>query len=258
MLNLASRAPAVEAPEPIDHNQYTVASRLEITQILRSIMRQNALITATSGDDSFFLTSIVAVDEENDSLLIECARQQRQTAMILQQQRLMCSTALDKVKVEFTCEGIEVVGAEHDRAFKMPLPRSMVRLQRRENFRMGIPLSANVRCTISPLDQQPAQAARIELTVHDISCGGIAVMTPPALFTPELGGFYNIVIGLPGTGGVAAKVQARNAFAVTMANSKVTQRSGFAFVRPAESLLATIQRFIMNLERARRQNSRER
>ncbi len=258
MLNVATRATEVEAPELTDHNQYTVASRLEITQILTSIMRQSALITASPGGDGFFLTSIVAVDEENDTLLIECARQQQQTEMILKQQRLMCSTALDKVKIQFLCEGIETAGDGHEMCFKMRLPREMVRLQRREHFRMTIPLSAQVKCTISPQEQDQAEPARIELTLHDISCGGIAVMTPSALFTPELGGLYNVVIGLPGTGGVGARVQARNAFAVTMANGKVTQRSGFAFVRPAESLLATIQRFIMNLERARRQNDRER
>ena len=42
---------------------------------------------------------------------------------------------------------------------------------------------------------------------------------------------------------------------ITLANGKTSQRSGFAFVRPAESLLATIQRYIMNLERVRRLNS---
>jgi c-di-GMP-binding flagellar brake protein YcgR len=107
---------------------------------------------------------------------------------------------------------------------------------------------------MSALDTE--QPASIELTLHDISCGGLAVVTPPSLFTPEIGVKYNCTIALPGTSGVRAVIQARNAFMITLANGKVSQRSGFAFVRPAESLLATIQRYIMNLERARRQNSR--
>jgi c-di-GMP-binding flagellar brake protein YcgR len=256
MLNLATRAP--EATEHLDHNQYTVASRLEITQILSAIMRQNALITASPGGENFFLTSIVAIDDENDALLLECGRQQLQNESVLRNQHLMCSTALDKVKIQFMCEGIELVDDGRERALKMQIPREMLRLQRREHFRMEIPLSAPLKCTLSSVEPEQPPRAKVELTVHDISCGGIAIITPPSLFTPELGAQYQATISLPGGTGVQALIQARNAFMVTLANGKVTQRSGFAFVRPIESLLATIQRYIMNLERARRMNDRNR
>ncbi len=255
MQNLATRNAEVETAELNSDNQYTVASRLEITQILSAIMRQSALITASSGGDSFFLTSIVAIDEENNALLIECGRQQQQVDLILKKQRLMCTTALDKVKIQFMCEGIEVAGDGREPCFRMPLPREMLRLQRREHFRMGIPLSTGVKCTITALAPAQTPAAKFELAVHDISCGGIAVITPPDLFTPEMGIEYNALIALPGNSSVRALIQARNAFMITLANGKLTQRSGFAFVRPAESLLATIQRYIMNLERMRRMNS---
>jgi c-di-GMP-binding flagellar brake protein YcgR len=258
MLNLATRAAEPAAAELDDSNQYTVASRLEIVQILTAIMRQGTLVTASPGDDSFFLTAVTAVDEEKDFLMLECGRQQQQIDLILKRQRLMCSTALDKVKIQFLCEGIKVAGDGNERTFKSPLPREMIRLQRREHFRMPIPLSAQLKCELSPIEQEPQKTAKkIELGVHDISCGGIAVMTPPAIFTPELGVQYNAVISLPG-GSARAVIQARNAFMVTLANGKVTQRSGFAFVRPAESLLAAIQRYIMNLERARRMSDRGR
>jgi c-di-GMP-binding flagellar brake protein YcgR len=252
MLTLATRAADPDHEELVDHNQYTVASRLEITQILSAIMRQGALITASSGADQFFLTSIISIDEAKNLLFLECGREQQHYRDALKSQRLRCSTALDKVKIKFACEGIELVESG-ERALKMSLPRELIRLQRREHFRMAIPMSAAIKCSLSPLDQ--AQAAKVELAVHDISCGGMAILTPPAIFTPELGTKYNCVIALPGSTGVQTQIQARNAFMVTLANGKVTQRSGFAFVRPSESLLATIQRFIMNLERARRANS---
>ena len=258
MPGLATQFAAVEPPQTVDDNQYTVASRLEITQILSAIMRQNALITASPGGDDFFLTSIVAIDDDNDVLTLECGRHQQQNLNALKKQRLLCSTALDKVKIQFLCEHIEIAGSEGEPLFKMPLPREMLRLQRREHFRMAIPMSTAVKCIVTALDAEQPQPANVELSLHDISCGGIAVITPPALFTPELGAKYNCVIGLPGTPGVRAVIQARNAFMITLANGKVTQRSGFAFVRPTESLLATIQRYILNLERARRMNSIDR
>lgn len=258
MLNLATRAAETVAPATTDHNQFTVTSRLEITQILSSIMRQGALVTASPGNGSFFLTSIVEIDQVHDTLLLECGRQQTQIDQVLAAQSLECSTALDKVKIEFTCSGIEVIGADRDRSFKMHLPRSVLRLQRREHFRMEVPISAQLKCTMRPHDDEQAKPAKIELLVRDISCGGISVITPPDVFTPELGKKYNALIELPGVSNLQTVVQARNAFMVTLANGKVTQRSGFAFVRPTESLLATIQRYIMNLERARRMSDRGR
>jgi c-di-GMP-binding flagellar brake protein YcgR len=257
MLNLASRENTVET-EPDDlagQNQYAVGSRLEILQILAAIMRQGALVTASPGGNSFFLTAITAIDEDDGTLLLECGRQQEQIENVLKQQRLKCSTALDKVKIQFMCEGIEIVDTGRGLAFKMPLPQEMIRLQRREHFRIGIPMASPVKCAIFLPEPEPAQPAKVELSVHDISGGGIAVITPPALFTPEIGAEYSCLISLPGTTGARALIQARNAFMITLANGKVTQRSGFAFVRPAESLLATIQRYIMNLERARRMQS---
>ena len=254
----AAHVAEVDSREAIDDNQYTVASRLEIAQILNAIMRQNTLITASPGGDDFFLTSIVSVDDRTDCLMLECGRHQQQIQSALKKQRLMCSTSLDKVKIRFLCEGIEIAGSEREPLLKMPLPRELLRLQRREHFRIGTPMSGAVKCTITALDADQTQAGNVELNLHDISCGGIAVMTPPTLFTPELGTKYNCLIGLPGTAGVRAVIQARNAFMITLANGKVTQRSGFAFVKPAESLLATIQRYIMNLERTRRMKDRDR
>lgn len=241
-----------------NNSQYTVNSRLEITKILSAIMRQNALITASPSEGSFFLTTIHSIDQDNNTLLLSCGREQLQIEQVIQKQRLLCSTALDKVKIEFVCEGISTVGAGTEMSFRMPLPRSLLRLQRREYFRAHVPMLTKIQCVISPLQADPSLPAEIELAVHDISSGGIAVITPATLFTPAMGTEYNVVIGLPGTPGVRAKIQARNAFMITLPNGKVSQRSGFAFVDPSENVLAMIQRYIMNLERTRRQNSLDR
>ena len=258
MANSANGNAVNHTANDTDNSQYTVSSRLEIAKILSAIMRQNALITASPSEGSFFLTTIHSIDQDNNTLLLSCGREEPQIEQVIQKQQLLCSTALDKVKIEFVCEGISTVGAGTEMSFRMPLPRSLLRLQRREYFRVPIPLVTKIQCVISPLQPDPALPAKIELTMHDISAGGIAVITPATLFTPELGTQYNVVIGLPGTSGVRATIQARNAFMVTLPNGKVTQRSGFAFVDPSENVLAMIQRYIMNLERTRRQNSLDR
>jgi flagellar brake protein len=245
-LMLVENTPAASA----DASPFTVASRLEISQLLNGIMRQGALITAAIGRDEFFLTSILAIDDAEDLLLLDCARDPRQNQHALNKRALACSTALDKVKIEFICDHLIAVAYDGREAFQARLPRQMQRLQRREYYRMATPIISPIKCTLTVSTADAS--AKIDLNLHDISCGGMAVITPPEIFTPALGTHYDCTIHLPGTTGVRTRVQACNAFMLKLANGKVTQRSGFAFVNMPESILATIQRFIMNLERQRR------
>ena len=248
--NAVQREAQPAAPND-DYHQYAIASRIEINQLLHGIVRQTAMVTASVGNDDSFLTTIIAIDEDEEYLLLERGRQTEQAQRVLRKQRLLCSTSLDKVKIQFVCEEIAAVEYDGDPAFKCALPQEMMRLQRREYYRMAIPVAAPVKCTLSAMDGGGAQAA-VQLNPLDISCGGIAVVTPPEMFSPELGTHYACIIHLPGIPALRTKVQARNGFMLKLANGKLTQRSGFAFVNLPESMLSAIQRYIMNVERERR------
>ena len=113
-----------------------------------------------------------------------------------------------------------------------------------------MPITAPVKCTLSAVDGDAPAA--VQLNLIDISCGGIAVLTPPEMFSPELGNHYACTIHLPGIPALRMKVQARNGFMVKLASGKPMQRNGFAFVNLPESMLSAIQRYIMNVERERR------
>ena len=245
----ASQAAAEPSAES-DCHQFAIGSRLEISQLLHAIMRQGALITASVGGDDFFLTTIVAIDEDEEFLLLECGRDTGQAQRVLNRQRLLCSTSLDKVKIQFGCTEIEAVAYDGGAAFKTALPQELMRLQRREYYRMATPIIAPVKCTLSAVDA--GAPAAVQLTLLDISCGGISVITPAEMFSPELGTQYSCAIHLPGIPALRTQLQARNGFMLKLANGKLTQRSGFAFVNLPESMLSAIQRYIMSIERERR------
>ncbi|MCE9638735.1 MAG: flagellar brake protein [Betaproteobacteria bacterium] len=232
-----------------DYHQYAVGSRLEISQILHAIMRQAALITASIGDD-FFLTSIVQIDDAAGCLMLECERNGRFADRILSRQRLLCSTTLEKIKIQFVCEDIALATCEGRDAFRIALPQDLLRLQRREYFRMATPVTVPVKCTMTVPHNDGN--TNVQLSLVDISCGGIAMLTPPELFTPALGAVYDCGIHLPGTAVLRTRVQARNAFMMNLANGKSVQRSGFAYVDLRESMLSIVQRYILALERQRK------
>jgi len=237
-----------ETKELAEHHRYLTKSRLEIRRIFNSIMQQAATLSTPVGSDNL-ITSIIAVDEDEDYLLFDCAQKNQYDETVLEQERLFWSTSLEKIKIQFGCQPIGYIEHEGQRALKTEIPRELMRLQRREFYRMPTPVTSPIKCMLNT--RKGATAVTLELHLLDISCGGISVVTPPEVFAPELGAAYSCLIDLPGKP-LRAHVQARNAFMTTLDTGKVTERSGFAFVNLTENQLSTIQRYIMDLERVRK------
>ena len=240
----------IEPPIAGHDDPFTVASRLEITHILHAIMRDAALITVHVDVIDFFLTSVLAIDEKENCMYLERGRGRATLSNALTHRKFSYSTALDKVRISFACEGIEPVSYAGEPAYKIALPIALQRIQRRESYRMATPVAMPVKCQIFA-NGNPGEGG-VDLMLYDISCGGIAVRSLPASFYLAFGESYSSTLFLPGTSGLQIMLQARNAFMITLLNGETTQRAGFAFVNPPESILATIQRYILTLERQHR------
>lgn len=254
MSSIATNAVRLEPTMVGQDNPFMVSSQLEITHILHAILRDGALITVTVDANDFFLTSLLAIDDSENCMYLERGHASPHSSRALRGRPLSFDTTLEKVQIRFCSVGIEAMEYDGKAAYRIPLPAEMLRIQRREFYRVSTPIAVPLKCRLS-VGKNAADGA-VELTICDISCGGIAVRSPPALFAPELGTFYSCSILLPGTSGLRIKVQARNAFMVTLLNGKIAQRCGFVFVDPAESMLATVQRYILNLERLQRTRGR--
>ncbi len=249
-----NQATAKAEPKDLsEHHEYVTKSRLEIRRILNSIIEQAAPVTVPVGGDDFFLTSIVGIDEDEDFLFFACTENNQHTEQMLDQENMLCSTSLEKIKIQFGCRPIEFTPYEGQQTLKTEVPRELMRLQRREYYRMMTPANPPVKCTLST--RRGATPVNLEFSLLDISCGGVAIITPPEIFAPALGTVYTCLIHLPGTNPLRAQVQARNAFMITLPDGKLTERSGFAFINLTENQVSAVQRFIMELERQRKVRS---
>jgi c-di-GMP-binding flagellar brake protein YcgR len=243
-------------PDTIDHlesdddTKFVTVSRLEISQILHALERDAALVTASLGEDNFFLTSILEVNDDAQRLLIEIGKDNPYKTRLLAGQHLACVTSLKKIKIRFELSALTLVTYREQAAFSAPLPRQLMRLQRREYYRMPTPVLKSVTCSISSLGKD---AAPLQFNVLEMSCGGITVIIPPEIFSPELGAYYECNIRLPGSELLKTRVWSRNAVLVTLANGKRSQRSGFGFVDLPQRAVVMIQRYLMQLECERKE-----
>jgi c-di-GMP-binding flagellar brake protein YcgR len=94
---------------------------------------------------------------------------------------------------------------------------------------------------------------KIEMTVADISIGGVGVALPPGDDVVEPGMTFNgCSLILPEIGNIVATMEIRNVFEVTLRNGQKTKRAGCQFINLSANMQSMIQRYIIKVERDKR------
>lgn len=239
-----------------DFGPYRVHSRREIIALLRAVGNTNQLVRMVyNGGSETIVTSILEVDEDSNSVLIDVAPGQMQNQRIADSENLSFETVLERIRILFFAHHVERTDYNDLPAFRMDIPDSLIRLQRREYYRVPTPLSNPVRCTFPC----PGTTARplskpATLALKNISNGGIAVIDDLKLLDDTPGAVYeNCRIDFPGSP-VTVSIEIRNSQEVPLANGKIVRRIGCQFKNLSNQNLSLIQRYILKLERE--QNAR--
>lgn len=230
--------------------QYLVHSELEIAFILRAIMHKNTLVSVyfSHGND-FILTSILDIDAEHAEMVLDYGANDELNQHALQAEKLVFVTSQDQIKVQFVCDRIKETEFEGRGAFSVAIPQSLLRMQRREYYRIATPVIDPLKCTIP----SPAADSSAQVIVFDISCGGIAVIDHHPKIDFEPGTIYDDCrMVLPEIGTLSFAIRVRSTSEVTLKNGLVCKRSGCEFIAMPEKIRALVQRYIMKLERERK------
>ena len=232
-------------------HDFEVESRKEIIALLRGIGEKNQLIRMLiHGESDICVTSILDVDTVNNVVILDRSINQEQNRRIVLASGISFETTLDKIRILFASELVQECTFENAPALQIPLPPTLIRLQRREYYRMATPVSNPVRVVI-PL---PAELGGVAtpFPLADISCGGIAIMDNRLMLGDTIGKEYpGCRIDLPDIGTVTATLQIRNSLDMTLLNNKLNRRLGCQFVDLPRAMLAHVQRYITKLERER-------
>ena len=243
--------PQFELLQADDYSKYLLHSKKEIQFILRAMRDKGSLVTVyfNQGRD-FLLTSLIEVGESG--MLLDAGSNAEMNRKALESDRLNFIATHDKVKIQFTVPGLKRVEHEGREAFRARLPEEMLRLQRREFYRLTAPVAHPLRCTI-PVKLADGTRSTIETTVLDISGGGLAVMAPPEgveFETDHL--FENCRIELPDVGTLTATLRVRSLFEFSGRSGARLKRAGCQFIDLPGPMLTAIQRYIIRVERERK------
>lgn len=242
---IPAAGPGTDELEP-----YRIDSRREIIVLLRSLaLRCQLLHMNFNGNAESLVTAILAVHESDGSLIVSGSFASTGSQSIAGSGPIEFETVHDHVRVMFSVDRAEICEYRNHPALRMALPVSLIRLQRRENFRVPIPVATPVRCTIRIAHGSGRDADSVSLALQNVSGGGIAIIDESMTLDDTIGRIYTDgQIDLPGAIRIVTKLQIRNSQNLKLANGKTVRRLGCLFLDLPGPMLAAVQRYILKLE----------
>lgn len=232
-----------------DDSRFLLHNKLEIVRTLRGLVTHHGMVSAFfNAGNELLLTSVLNVDPDAEVVLLDYGSNEVLNQHILQSEKIIFVTSLDKVKVQWVSTNIVKDTYEGRHAFRIKLPDEVLRLQRREYYRLTTPIINPLKCRI-PTNQ----GLTVEVALADISAGGIGVIiSQPLGVVFEVGAIFSgCRVELPGMGAAEFTLVIKNTWEITMKNGSKSLRAGCQFVDMRPGVQAMIQRYIIKLEQER-------
>lgn len=231
-----------------DLSRYMVHHAPEIERVLRGMANDRTLVTLYGDSGSHFvLSTIVDVDPAANALYLEWGPDMRQNQAILDSEDAVVTAVHERVRVQFMSRGVTRVDRSGDALFKLELPARLLRLQRREGYRLLTSLTHPLQCSFDLGGQE------LETVVTDISVGGLGLLYQPGGEQLVQGKVYGgCRLHLPDIPPLLVNLDVRTAYEETMKNGLLALRAGCQFADLSPGSEAAVQRYIFKVERERR------
>jgi c-di-GMP-binding flagellar brake protein YcgR len=243
-------------PDSSEHEgqmaRFTLHSRTEILFLLRAIQKRKLLVNLDLlASRQIIVTSVLKVNEASNTLILDSARGDALNHELLSGKGAEFVTQLDGVSITFATGPVILCEYEKLPALRIALPKSMIRLQRREHFRVQMPIANPVRCIIPMLSAEDSEP--ISTHIVDIGCGGVALADISGRLGNTTGRMLpDCKLLLPETDAIVTTLEIRNSAQIRLHNGAFQTRLGCKFIDLPNDMAAKLQRFVMDIERVRR------
>lgn len=167
---------------PDNLDEYIITFRREIIFYLRQLINDSVQITIVfnHGKDSL-LTMLLDLDEESDTLIFDWGGSEETNQKLLLSEKNNFVARPHGVRNQFVTGHVKQVTYQGRKAFAVKMPEKYLRLQRREFFRLTLPLTQRPICMLRAPDGR-----EMKTEVVDIGLGGVGVEVASLLFPCEL------------------------------------------------------------------------
>ena len=153
-------------------DRFLVTSKIGIANTLRSMARQNVMLHVSKvGTDAGMISAVLDVDIKRGVFILDYTSDRMFNQHLTRPGNIHFSASADGVRILFSLDK-PAKPTEFDGrpAFELVIPDSINRIQRREHFRIDIPISSPV----AVVTQNHAESV-VSFRIKDISAGGLAL-----------------------------------------------------------------------------------
>lgn len=229
-----------------EENDFLIHDPKEIVAILQTIVQRKSRVALYYNEgNSVVLTMLLAADEQG--VWVDAASNELDNRHIERSNRIVFVSTHNQAKVQFVTNNAMMGQYENAPAFGIALPRKLLRLQRRDYYRLVTPESHALKCLIRPVPDKAH--IQHEITVMDISIGGLALVCEESGVELKAGMVYeHCQIELPDIGTLDTTIEVKNTFEVTDRSGKVKRRAGCVFVKPDGKTTMLLQRYVAQMQ----------
>lgn len=240
--------PILEAGE---YDKYMLRTPAEVLTVLRGLRDRKSQITVFFNEGQDMLLTML-VEIAPDRLVFDVGADAELNRKTAAAGKHYCVALLDKVRIQFLLGEFTAATHEGRPAFFSAFPKELLRLQRREFYRLTTPITRPLKCRMVLPDAHGAEQV-CEVNVLDISGGGIGIAAPPDEIPFAAQQIVpNCRIDLPEVGIVTGTVRVCSAFEITLKSGARVKRAGCEFVNLPGPMATLIQRYIIKVERERK------
>ncbi len=253
--------PMHESVHDDQEDRFALSDEVQIRSLFRRMIEQRSLMDAAlPGSGPALLTTVLAIDESNERLILDASPDPAIERLALAQPSLQFATRIDRVDVRFLAGPLSRISWDNLPAYAAPMPGTVRYLQRREFFRINTPLGHQVLCQIVAPATENHPAHDLRARVNDISAGGLSLIVPPGEEATLVAGtrFAACRLMLPDTAPVLLGLRVRRLFRIGHRSGLARSCAGCEFVNLSAAAQTAIQRYMMRLERERIARERDR
>lgn len=238
-------------------SDYLVRNAKMIYGYLTDLVKNKCIIAANFGEDNAsFLTTIVELDQKTNLLALDVAPNEQLNRQLLTSAKVLFRTEFDGIKVSFRGKAIKKAERNGAPVLAMPLPDALFWMQRRQYYRVKIPLShKNSFCEIEfrTVDEanNPQSLSGI-FPLADLSISGFAMLVNDTKFSEFLQpGAEHADCALYLNDGSRANIGivVRDIATVRAGAAGKQQRVGCQFTQVSQMFESSIQRYVQDIER---------
>lgn len=228
-------------------DRYFLLGRMEILSVLNELIYRREQVTVSfNGGRESFLTLLL--EARHDALIFDLSGDARANMLVEKSPSCLFVARLNGILVQFRTEQVHRFFWGGSEAFWVPLPERVVRRQRRENYRILLPLAKPMMVKLYLEDG----IVHGEWPAHNLSVGGLGINMQGAVDLEQGQKIDRLNLVLPKQRAIVCSAVVRHVTFLSDHQHISRYRVGLGFSELAPAMGVAIQRYITQVEHERR------